>query len=295
MKLTEMLAAGKFLITGEVSPPKGVDLSETTDSAEKLRGLVDAINVTDIQSSIMRAGSMAVCHILRDRGFEVVFQLTCRDRNRLALQSHLLSAYVLGIENVLCLTGDHTTIGDHTRSKPVFDLDSASLLAVAKGLCEGHDIAGEELLGKPDFCLGAAVNPNANPLEPQLAKMRKKLSAGAEFFQTQAVYDIDAFKRFRDAIHDIDAPILLGVLILKSARMARFINEKVAGVSIPESVIEQLARAGGSKSARENAFVELIADIIDKLRGYIDGIHLMPLGWHHIVSDILDAAGLREE
>jgi 5,10-methylenetetrahydrofolate reductase len=291
MKLSEKLASGKFVVTGEVGPPKGVDIKEMLDGAERLRGLVDAINVTDIQSSVMRVGSLAVCHLLKDRGFETVFQMTCRDRNRLALQSDLLSAHLLGIENVLCLTGDHTALGDHTGAKPVFDLDSASLLTVAKGLNDGHDMAGNELRGRPDFCLGAVVCPGSDPIEPQLAKMRKKHRAGAEFFQTQAVYDPDVFKRFRDMTRDVGAPVLFGIVVLKSAGMADYMNENVAGVTVPEPLVARMKAAG--KGDRAKVAVDIAAEIIAALKDHAEGVHIMTLGWDHLVGDILRAAGVR--
>ena len=193
MNFPQKLRQGKFLITSEIGPPKGTDLQKMFEEAELLRGKVDAFNVTDLQSSVMRVGSLAVCRLLQEKGLEPIFQLTCRDKNRLALQSELLSAHVLGIKTVLALTGDHTTLGDHPQAKPVFDLDSVSLLQAAGLLREGKDMAGGELAGKAELCMGAVVNPGADPLEPQLMKMEKKIQAGAEFFQTQAVYDIAGF------------------------------------------------------------------------------------------------------
>ncbi len=290
MKLSERFAEGRFVITGEVGPPKGVDIAEMMEGAEHLRDVVDAVNVTDIQSSVMRVGSAAVCHLLRDKGFEPIFQMVCRDRNRLALQSDLLSAHLLGVENVLCLTGDHTALGDHTGAKPVFDLDSASLLAVAKGLCEGRDMAGNELEGKPDFCLGAVVTPGADPLEPQLAKMRKKRRAGAAFFQTQAVFDVDLFKSFRDKTQDVDAPVMLGIVILKSVGMARFMNANVAGVTVPDPLIDRMKAA--KKEDRKKVTVDIAAETIVALKDHCDGVHLMTLGWDNLVPKIVEAAGL---
>lgn len=291
MKLSKLFKEGKFVVTGEIGPPKGVDIEQMLQETEHLRGVVDAINVTDIQSSVMRVGSMAICHLLRDRGFEPIFQMTCRDRNRLALQSDLLSAYLLGIENVLCLTGDHNALGDHTDSMPVFDLDSASLLAVAKKLNEGRDMTGNELAGKPDFCLGAVVTPGADPIEPQLMKMKKKRSAGAEFFQTQAVYDTDLFKRFRDRITGIDAPVMLGLVLLKSVGMAKFMNANVAGVMVPDPLIERMKKA--SKGDREKVTADIAAETILALKDYCEGVHLMTLGWDHLVPDIVEKAGLK--
>ncbi len=169
------LAKRKFVVTAEVGPPKGVDIKEVLENAEALHGRVDAVNATDQQSSVMRLGSLATCHILKDKGLEPILQMTCRDRNRIALQSDLLSAYVLGIENVLCLTGDFVALGDHPQAKSVFDLDSVSLLGGARGLEQGKDLSGKDLTGAPRFCLGAIVTPGADPLEPQIIKMEKNV------------------------------------------------------------------------------------------------------------------------
>ena len=222
MTFCEKIEQGKFLVTSEIGPPKGTDLKEMLEDAELIRSRVDAINVTDLQSSVLRVGSLAVCSLLKNRGIEPIFQMTCRDRNRLALQSDLLSASVLGIENVLLLTGDYPTLGDHPESKPVFDLGSVQLIQVASALESGKDMKGNALKGAPKFCMGAVVNPGADPLEPETIKMEKKIEAGAQFFQTQAVYDIELFKRFLDSIKDIKkVPILAGIVLLKSAGMAK--------------------------------------------------------------------------
>src|SRR3990167_3635232 len=171
MTFCDKIKANKFIVTSEIGPPKGIDIKEALEDADLIKGKVDAINVTDLQSSVMRLGSLAVCHLLKDRSIEPIFQITCRDRNRLALQSDLLSASVLGIENVLLLTGDFTTLGDHPEAKPVFDLDSVQLIQVARTLESGKDMVGNDLKGSPKFCLGAVVNPGADPLEPELIKM----------------------------------------------------------------------------------------------------------------------------
>src|SRR5512136_1017632 len=199
-------------------------------SAERVRGKVDAVNVTDQQSSVMRLGSLAGCTLLKQWGMEPVLQMTCRDRNRIALQSDLLSAYALGIENVLCLTGDYVTLGDHPEAKPVFDLDSVSLLETAVNLEEGRDLAGKKLKGSPTFFLGACVSPEADLLEPQIIKMEKKVEAGAQFFQTQAIYDAKKFADFMSMVRYLRVPILAGMVVLRSAAMGRYMNEKAAGI-----------------------------------------------------------------
>jgi methylenetetrahydrofolate reductase (NADPH) len=288
MKLSEVLQNGDFVITSEIGPPKGVDTEPMLEEAEHLRDRVTAINVTDQQSSVMRLGSLAVCRLLKEREIEPIFQMTCRDRNRIALQSDLLSAAALGIQNVLCLTGDYVSLGDHPDAKPVFDLDSVSLLYAAKQLMEGHDLSGTELSGDPDFCLGAVVSPAAEPLEPQLIKMERKVCAGACFFQTQAVFDAEQFARFVDQAKHFSTPILVGIIPLKSAGMARFMNRNVAGVNVPEKLIEEMANA----TDRLAKSVEISARLIRDMKDLCQGVHLMPVGWEKHVPAILDAAGL---
>lgn len=290
MNFSEKLKSGKFLITSEIGPPKGVNIGKSLDEAELLKGKVDGFNVTDLQSSVMRLGSLAVCHLLAERDLEPIFQITCRDRNRLALQSDLISAYVLGIENVLCLTGDHNVLGDHPQSKPVFDLDSVSLLKAANTLREGKDMVGNELDGSPDFCLGAVTNPGADPLEPQIMKMELKAEAGAQFFQTQAVYDIKNFEQFIRATEHIKVPIMAGIVLLKSAGMARFMNANVAGVFVPEDLIKIMAAA--PKKERPKKSIEIAASLIKELKEMCQGIHIMSLGWDRYVPDILEKAEL---
>ena len=220
MSFCDKIRSGKFIVTSEIGPPKGIDTSEILEDADLIKGRVDAVNVTDLQSSVLRLGSLVVCHLLKARGIEPILQMTCRDRNRLALQSDLLSAAVLGIENVLVLTGDYPSAGDHPEAKPVFDLGSVELLDVVKGLQAGRDMKGNILKGTPKFCVGAVVNPGADPLEPEIIKMEKKVEAGALFFQTQAIYDIELYKRFLDASKHLKTTILAGIILLKSAGMA---------------------------------------------------------------------------
>lgn len=302
MSLRPILQSDNFIVTSEVGPPKGVDMSHVVEEAKLLQPLVSGINVTDIQAAAMRVGSMATCHLIKDLGAEPVLQMVTRDRNRLALQSDLLSAWVLGIENVLCLTGDHPLLGDHKGAKPVYDLDSVQLLQVAKGLNEGHDMMGNELEGKPDFCLGAVVSPGANPLELQIMKLEKKVEAGAEFIQTQAVYDVDQFAEFMQKIGHLKAPVLAGIVLLKSAGMARYMNANVAGVTVPDDLIKKMAAAGeADKQAKAEgkkgghavaASIEIAADLVQRLKPLCRGVHLMPLGWGHHVPKVLKAAGL---
>jgi 5,10-methylenetetrahydrofolate reductase len=288
MKLTELFTDSRFVITSEAGPPKGVDTTKMLEEVDLLQGKVDAFNVTDQQSSVMRLGSLAVSLLLKQRGAEPVFQLTCRDRNRIALQSDLLSAYVLGIENILCLTGDYVSLGDHPDAKPVFDLDSVSLIETARALCEGHDLAGKELQGKPEFCIGAVVSPGAEPLEPQIIKMENKMRAGAQFFQTQAIYDLDQFAEFMRRIDHLDVPVLGGIILLKSAGMARFMNRNVAGVHVPEHLISRMEEADDKVAAS----ISIAAELVKGMKELCQGVHIMALGWEKWVPDVLDEAGL---
>jgi len=289
MNFKEKLQSGKFLVTSEIGPPKGIETKILLEDAELVRGRVDAINVTDLQSSVMRLGSLAVSSLLKQKGFEPIFQVTCRDRNRLALQSDILSAASLGIENLLLLTGDHTTLGDHPDAKPVFDLDSVQLLQVVKKLQEGFDMKGNKLEGAaPKFCAGAVVNPGADPIEPQIAKMEKKIAAGAEFFQTQAVYDIKVFENFLSKIKHLKITILAGIVLLKSAGMAKYMNKNVAGVFVPDNLITEMQETK-DKMAQS---VEIASRLIKELKPMCQGIHIMPIGWDKVVPRVLDASGL---
>lgn len=287
-KLKQALEDGKFVVTGEIGPPKGVDLEKCLEDAESLRNKVVAINVTDLQSAVMRIGSMAVCAKLVERGLEPIYQLTCRDRNRLALQSDMLSAWALGIRNVLCLTGDHPILGDHSQAKPVFDLDSVQLLQAASTLNQGRDMSGHELEGKPDFLLGAVVTPGADPMEPQIIKMEKKIETGARFFQTQAVYEPEKFEQFMNQAQRFKVPILAGIVVLKSAAMARYMNENVAGISVPDSIIREMEET--IKEERKKKAVEISARIIQQVKPLCQGVHIMPLGWDELVPDIIKGA-----
>ena len=291
MSLRPLFEKGKFVVTAEVGPLKGTDTTELMEAVELLKGRIDAANVTDQQSSVMRLGSLAVCHMLKTKGLEPILQMTCRDRNRLALQSDLLSAAVLGIENVLSITGDLPVLGDHPEAKPVFDLDSVQLLWVMNKLNEGFDMQGNELKGKPSFFTGAVVNPGADTeaaRELQLIKMEKKIKAGAKFFQTQAIYDPSAFAKFTKRAGKFGVPILAGIIPLKSAGMARFMNKNVAGVFVPDALIEKMNTA----EDKAQMGVAIAADLIKELKGMCQGVHVMAIGWEKKVPLILDAAGL---
>jgi 5,10-methylenetetrahydrofolate reductase len=289
MTFKQKLQTTKFLVTSEIGPPKGIHTETFLEDAELIRNRVDAINVTDLQSSVMRLGSLVVCHLLKQKGFEPIFQVTCRDRNRLALQSDILSAATLGIENILALTGDHPSLGDHPQAKPVFDLDSVQLIQVIRGLEQGKDMVGNPLEGAaPKFCIGAVVNPGADPLEPQILKMEKKIEAGAEFFQTQAVYDIKVFENFLSKTKHLKTKILAGIVLLKSAGMAKYMNNNVAGVFVPDSFIKEMQE---TKDKSKTA-IDIAARLIKELKPMCSGVHIMPIGWDKKVPLVLDAAGL---
>lgn len=297
MKLSEVFNRGEFVITGEVGPIKGAvsrnKRLEPTCAAEAafLQDYVHAVNVTDNQSAVMRLGSLAASVGLKERGIEPVYQLTCRDRNRIALQSDILTAYSLGLDNMLFLTGDHIKLGDHKQAKPVFDLDSVQLIKVASDLREGRDMLGSELVYKPDMAIGAVVNPGFEPLELQLLKMRKKIDVGAEFFQTQAVYDVGVFERFIAKAEKFGKPIQLGVVVLKSPQMGKFMNENVSGIQVPEEWIKELGSV--DKADRKKKSAEMMARFIGKLKSTVQGVHIMPLGWTDVVPEILEQAGIR--
>src|SRR3989339_109359 len=292
MKLSELFEQKKFVVTSEIGPPKGFHLEKILHEAEMLKGRVSAINVTDNHSSVMRFGSLATCHFLKDKNIEPVYQVVCRDRNRIALQSDILSAAAFGIENLLLLTGDHTKLGDHPQAKSVFDLDSVSLIHTVKKLEEGVDIAGNKLDGEPPkFCIGAVVSPCSEPLEPQLIKMEKKVKAGAQFFQTQAIYEVDKFIKFMEKAKQFGVPVMAGIVILKTVGMARYMNENVAGIHVPDNLIEELKK-DKEKTKSGQTGIEIAARLIKELKPYCEGIHLMPLGWDDKVPQILDLAGL---
>ena len=291
MALKEALKSGKFVVTTEVGPLKGTDTSEVMEVAEVLKGKVDGVNVTDQQSAVMRLGSLATCSLLVQKGLEPVFQMTCRDRNRIALQSDLLSAHVLGIKNVLVISGDFPSLGDHIDAKEVYDLDSEQLIWTINQMNGGHDLVGTELQGKTDFFVGAVVKPVSDTeasSELQLAMMEKKINAGARFFQTQAVYEADVFEQFMKRAAQFKVPVLVGVIPLKSVGMARYMNKNVSGVFVPEPLIEEMGKAE-DKTAKG---LEITARLINDLKDLCQGVHIMAIGWEKKVPEILKMAKL---
>ena len=291
-KFKEALESGKFVVTSEVAPPKGTNLEKFEHHIALLKDKVDAMNVTDHQSSVMRYPSLGGCLKVIEGGGEVILQMTCRDRNRLALQADLLFASSVGIQNLLCLTGDSIILGDHKDAKSVFDLDSSQLLETVRILEKGKDLGGNELDGAVSFCAGAIVTPEADPLEPQLIKFEKKIEAGAEFIQTQAVYDLDRFKEFMDYARQFKVKILAGVILLTSAPMARFMNKNIAGVFVPQDLIDEMAAAPKGQAITKG--IEIAGRMIKRIHEeqICDGVHIMAIGKEELVPDIMQAAGL---
>ncbi|MDI6775719.1 MAG: methylenetetrahydrofolate reductase [Syntrophales bacterium] len=288
----ETLASGKFIVTSEVGPPKGTNLEKMIHHIALLKDCVAAINLTDHQSSVMRYPSLGAALLVKEQGGEPILQMTCRDRNRLALQADLLFAYSRGIRNVLCLTGDSIVVGDHKEARGVFDLDSSQLLAAIRLLEKGKDLGGNELDGTVSFCAGAIVTPEANPLEPQLIKFEKKIEAGAEFIQTQAIYDLDKFRDFMSYARQFPVKILAGIILLTSAPMARYMNKNVPGVRVPQELIDEMAAA--PKGSALGKGIEIAGRMIREIKEerICDGVHIMAIGKEEVVPEILKEAGL---
>jgi len=288
----EVLNSDKFVVTSEIGPPKGTNIEKMIHHIDILKDKVDALNVTDHQSSVMRFPSIGGCLHIKEQGGEPILQMTCRDRNQMALQAELLLAYTRGIRNVLCLTGDSIVVGDHKNAADVFELDSTQLLRAIRQLESGKDLGGNDLDGGVEFCAGAIVTPEAQPLEPQLIKFEKKVEAGAEFIQTQAIYDLDNFAKFMEYARQFPVKILAGIVLLVSARMAKYMNENVPGIFVPQDLIDELASA--PKGEALNKGIEIAGRMIATLEreSICDGVHIMAIGREEVVPDILAAAGL---
>ena len=291
-KFKQAFDEGQFVVTAEVGPPKGTNITELEESIELLKDKVHALNVTDNQSSVMRISSLAVCEMIKKVGGLPILQMTCRDRNRMAIQSDLLGAHCLGINNVLCLTGDYVSVGDHPQCKPVFDLDSVLLLQTVEALNNGKDIAGNDMNAPTDLYMGAVVTPEADPIEPQLLKFQKKVQAGSKFFQTQAIYDMENFKKFMKHARKFDTKIMAGIVLLVSAGMARYMNRNVPGIFVPNDLIKEMKEAGKGKGLE--AGIRIAGRHIRQLKdeNVCDGVHIMAIGKEHVVPDILKEAGL---
>jgi len=280
--LSEQLSAGRFVVTAEIAPPKGTNLANSLADAARLTG-VTAVNVTDNQGANMRLSPLALAAQLQLAGTETILQLTCRDRNRMALQSDLLGAASFGIENLLLLSGDHGKFGDHPDARQVFDLDSVQLLDMTAGLMSGVDMVGKRLDGTPNFFPGAAVNPATEPFELMFRKVTKKVDSGARFFQTQSVFDHGALERFMAAMQPLRVPVIAGVLLVRNAGMARFLNDNIPGVRVPEALIERLDRAPDPLAEG----IAIARETVGWARGLCQGVHLMTLGHEDKIPAIL--------
>ena len=289
-RLKDSLESGKFTVTCEIAPPKGTDISHIMECIDVLKGKVDAVNVTDFQSAVVRSTSLVTCKILKDNGIEPILQMTGRDRNRIAIQGELLSAGILGIENLFAITGDHTSKGDHPQAKNVFDLDSINILKAAEYISFGRDMNHNELKGHPKFYMGAAVSPGFVPIEIQIIKMIKKIAAGAKFFQTQAVFDIETVREFRKRTKNFECKVLIGVIPLKSPGMARFLNRNIPGVDVPENIIERMESVGKENYKEEG--MKIAAEFIKQLKEekLCDGVHIMSVGAEKNIPKILEMA-----
>jgi 5,10-methylenetetrahydrofolate reductase len=290
MEIAELASSGKFVITAELGPPKGTDLEPFFKQAGYLKGKIHAANVTDAQSALMKMGSLGACARLKMFGMEPIIQMTVRDKNRIALQGEILAADALGIHNVLVLTGDPLKIGDHPDAKAVFDIDAGQLISVIKQLESGMDMTQHKLDGAPCMCIGAALNPCVEDIETEISKTRHKIEKGAEFFQTQGIFDLERFLRFAERYRKegFKAPILAGIILLKSAKMANFMNEKIPGIFIPKGMIERLEKASDAKKE----CVAIACEIIGKVRPHVQGVHLMAIGWEELIPELLQKARL---
>ena len=296
-KIEKIWESGGFIVTSECGPPRGADGDVIRRKGEFLRGVVDGVNVTDNQTSMVRMSSLSACVILKGMGLEPILQMVCRDRNRIALQSDILGAAALGINNMLCLSGDHQKFGDHPQGKNVYDLDSVQLIqTVCRMRDEGKFLGGDEIKGKPVIFVGAAENPFADPFEIRAARLGKKVKAGCEFIQTQCIYNIEKFRRWMEMVCDRGlhekCAILAGVTPMKSVGMARYMKNNVPGMDVPDDMIERMKGTPKEKQAEEG--IKICVESIEKLKEIpgVRGIHIMAIEWEEKVADIVKAAGL---
>lgn len=288
-RLIDVLNRGTFAVTVEYNPPKGTNISAVLENAKQLVGHVHGVNITDNTAAVVRAGSLPVCRLLYELGHDPVMQLTCRDRNRIAMQSDLMGAHMLGIRNILCLTGDYPTVGDHKEAKPVYDLDSVQVMQLVQGLNNGKDMMGNKLDGSTAFTIGAAVTPEADLIGPVLAKFEVKVKAGAQFFQTQAVYNPDVFASFMKQVRSFNVKVLAGILVLRNHKMAEFMNANIPGMSVPKEMIDELKAAG---DRAEDVGVDIAVRSIKAVRPHCDGVHLMAIKATHRLAEIITKAEL---
>jgi methylenetetrahydrofolate reductase (NADPH) len=292
-RLAASIAARKFVVTGELTPPKGTDLTRLFATAELLRGCVDAINITESPRARMAMDPRAVAVLLQQRGFEAIVQITSRDRNRIAIQSDLLGAAALGLRNFVFMGGDSTAGGDHPDAKPVFDLTASGLLAAAEALRTGKDFAGNALTGTPDLFLGATCNPGSDRFDAEVENTRRKIDAGARLLQTQAVFHADPLKRFIDAVKPDGVTILAGIIPLKSERSGPWLNANLPGVVVPADMLQAMERAARQGVERQRG-IELAARAIQEVQPYCQGVHVMAIGLEAEVPEILRAANVSE-
>ena len=288
MSLKGKLVSGKFVVIAELQPPKGNQTSELMEQAEILRDRVDAVSVPDLQNAIMRLGSLSVCTLLKGKGIDPIFNLSCRHRNRLALQSDLLNASALGLENILVLQGDDPSLGDHYEATPVLDMDLLGLLEATQQLREGRDLAGHELIGKPTFTLGTQIKSGPLGQGLDLDDVEKKVRWGVDFFFTNSFFDPALFQTFAEKVMPFKVPLIAGITLLKSVGMARYISKHVEGTFVPESIIDGLMKA----SDKQRASVDIAGNLIKAIRPFCQGIHLIPLGWENQIPAVLDHGGL---
>jgi methylenetetrahydrofolate reductase (NADPH) len=296
-KLQQVLTSGGFAVTAECGPPRGADPDIIRKKAELLKGCVDAVNVTDNQTAIVRMSSIAACAHLVAMGIEPVMQMVTRDRNRIALQSDIMGAYSLGIQNILCLSGDHQTFGSQPDAMNVFDIDSMNLVRTVLTMREqGKDMSGFELKGAPRMFIGAAANPFADPFEFRVIRLSKKIDAGADFIQTQCVYNVERFKAWMNMAREEGLTekvhILAGVTPMKSEGMAKYMAKRVAGMDVPESLIKRMGGVAKQKAPEEG--IKICLETIAELRDIpgVHGIHLMAIEWEDVVAQIVSEAGL---
>ncbi len=294
--LQKVLESGRFAVTAELGPPKGADAEVVREKARLLKGVADAVNITDCQTAIVRMSSIAAGAVAMQEGVEPVIQMTCRDRNRIGIQSDLLGAWALGARNLLCLTGDHQKFGNHPQSKNVFDLDSMQLLDMVRAMRDKKQFqCGEEVEGiEPRFFIGAAENPFADPFEYRAPRLAKKVEAGAQFIQTQIVYNVEKFAKWMEQVRELGLHkkvyILPGVTPLKSAGMARYMQKNVPGLEVPDEYIDRLKDVEDQKDEGINIAVEII-DKVRQIEG-VAGVHIMAIEWESAVPVIAERAGL---
>jgi len=283
-RLRDKLSNNEFVFTAEITPPKGAGVKKLLQHAELLRPYVDAVNITDCQRALVKMSSMAASRVLLDHGVEPVFQLTCRDRNTIGLQSDLMGAAALGIPNVLCLTGDPVKVGDSVESKPVFEIEAVKLLQIVAKLQGGRDNSGHKMNAPTRFCVGAVVNPTLAANSGQMVRMERKLAAGAKFFQTQANYDLDDFHGFLQAARPSGAKLLAGILILHTREMAQFIHDNIPGIRVPDAVLERFRTAENP----EQTGIDLAVETMQRLRDVCDGFHLMTIREEELIPKVME-------